>query len=115
MFDYNYCFYDSGENTPTTGAGAGFNRLWFPHTPVVIEVAVAGDNASGTTTVKIQESDDNSAYTDVATITGSGGGKFRNRMLIKKAYVRANVTAVGSNIEHLTVGLVPAGEFDDPA
>ena len=117
MFDSNYLLYER-DTVKGVNVSNVLNRLWFPHTPVVIEAAASdsGETAyAGTVTAKIQESDDQSSWTDVASLPQiTKAGKVRSRMLIKKAYLK--VTLTGSvSAGHLTVSLVPAGEFTDPA
>ena len=113
MRDEYYLLLD--EDTLTANkTGEAFRRLWISSTPVIMEVCATG-TVSGTTTVKIQESDDNSTWSDVVSVSVPAAGKTRKRLLLPKKYVRATSGASSSSVGHLEVGLIPAGEFTDPA
>ena len=118
MRDQNYLLIEK-DTVKSINNSNVLNRLWFPHTPVVVEASASASGStaySGTVTVKIQEGDTAGGdFTDVASLPQiTAAGKVRKRMLITKAYVKATLTGFVS-AGHFEVAVVPAGEFTDPA
>lgn len=94
-------------------------RTWLSSTPVIFEASASATGSTayaGTVTVKIQESDTESGtFTDVASLPQiTAAGKVRKRMLVTKKFVKATLTG-SVTAGHMEVGVIPAGEYTDPA
>lgn len=122
MFDKNYMLYDSAGTAVTADANGNlFNRLWMPHTPVVVKLAVTGtiSGTSPTMDVKIQGTDDaGSNYTDIVSftqVTTSASIQYK-RILCPYKQLRAVLDAGGTSPSYgsIQVSIVPAGEFTSP-
>lgn len=120
MFDSNYMLLD--EDTLTANKnGNAFDRLWMPHTPVVVKLAVTGtiSGTSPTLNVKVQGSDDGgSNWTDIKSftqVTTTAGVQYI-RILCPFKQIRAVATKGGTSPSYGKVqcSIVPAGEFTDP-
>ena len=100
--------------------GTALDRLWMPHTPVVVGLAVTGtiSGTSPTLSVKVQGSDNGSDWTDIKTFTQVTTSESREfiRILCPYKYIRAVATKGGTSPSYGRVqcGVVPAGEFTEP-
>ena len=122
MFDNNYMLYDNEGTAVTADAnGSLFDRLWMPHTPVVVKLAVTGtiSGTSPTCDVKIQGTDDaGSNYTDIKSftqVTTSESVQYI-RILCPYKQLRAVVDVGGTTPSYGSIqcSIVPAGEFTSP-
>ena len=119
MFDKNYMLLD--ETTVTANkTGTALDRVWMPHTPVVVELAVTGtiSGTSPTLDCKVQGSDNGSDWTDIVSFTQvtTSASKQRKRILCPYKYIRgvANKGGTSPSYGFVQMGVVPAGEFTDP-
>ena len=121
MYDKNYMLYDNDGTAVTADAnGTAFNRLWMPHTPVVVRLSVGGtiSGTSPTMDVKIQGSDNGTDWTDIKSftqVTTSASEQFI-RILCPYKLIRAVLDAGGTSPSYGVVrcSIVPAGQFTDP-
>ena len=122
MYDKNYMLYESSAAVTSDQNGDLFDRLWFPHTPVVAKLVVSGtiSGTSPTCDVKIQGTDDaGSNYTDLksfAQITGTSQAVKYIRFLCPHKQLRAVIDVGGTSPSYgsVQVSIVPAGEFTEP-
>ena len=119
MFDKYYMLLD--ETTVTANkTGTALDRLWMPHTPVVIALAVTGtiSGTSPTLDVKVQGSDNGTDWTDIKSFTQVTTSESRQfiRILCPYKYIRGVATKGGTSPSYGSVqlGVVPAGEFTSP-
>lgn len=92
------CTLANAITTVTNGPTAGL-QLFGATDPIVVEVYGIGVGTSGSIsiTLQIQESADASSWTTVGTVSLSGtftSKPFDVQQVIRKAYVRANVSAI---------------------
>ena len=119
MYDDNYMLLD--ETTLTANKnGDAFDRMWMPHTPVVVRLSVTGtiSGTSPTLTVKVQGSDDASTWTDIKSFTQVTTSETEEfiRILCPYKYIRAVATKGGTSPSYGLVqcSVVPAGRFTEP-
>ena len=88
-------------------SGDALARTWLTQSPVVFCLNVE----SGTPTVTLKGCDtEDGTYETIGTVTGkAGGGKTYARFLVPYNFIKATSTAA------CDFGLVPAGEYTDPA
>lgn len=124
MFDKYSMLIDNGSTAVTEDAnGTPLFRTWMPHTPVVACLSVNGtiSGTSPTLDIKIQGTNDGgSNWTDIKSfpqVTGTSPVKKYIRFLAPYDQIRAVIDVGGTSPSYGVVqcGIVPAGEFTDPA
>ena len=122
MYDSNYMLYASTAAVTADANGDAFDRLWFPHTPVVAKLAVTGtiSGTSPTLDVKIQGTDDGGTnWVDIKSfpqVTGTDGAIKYIRFLCPYKQLRAVIDVGGTSPSYGSIqcSIVPAGEFTEP-
>ena len=124
MFDKYSMLIDNGSTAVTSDAnGTPLFRTWMKNSDLVACLYIGGtiSGTSPTADVKIQGSNDaGSNWTDIVSFpqkTGTGVYKKYVRFLAPFDQIRAVVDVGGTSPSYGKVqcGLVPAGEFTDPA
>lgn len=74
------------------------------------------DNNSGRCVITLQESEDNSAFKDVATVTATGAGAWRLFAHCQYPYRRFQITASGTNctVNNISITTSQTLHFEDP-
>ena len=120
MFDSKYMLLDTSAALTEDKNGEAIVRHWMKDVPAVFKLAVTGtiSGTAPTLDVKIQESDDNSDWTDVKSFTQVTTTAFVQyiRALPSKKYIRAVADVGGTSPSYGKVqcGIVPAGEHELP-
>lgn len=122
MFDEYYLLLDD-ETLTADKNGSAFDRFWMSHTPVVFCMSVTGtiSGTSPTLDIKIQGTNDNgSNWVDIVSfpqVTGTTPVKKFVRALCPYAQIRAVADTGGTSPSYglVQVGIVPAGQYTDPA
>jgi len=124
MFDKYSMLIDNGSTAVTADAnGTPLFRTWMKETPVTFCLSVGGtiSGTSPTLDVKIQGTvDAGSNWTDIKSfpqMTGTSPYKKYIRALAPYDQIRAVIDVGGTSPSYGVVqcGIVPAGEFTDPA
>ena len=115
MRDNDYLLINE-DSLSSTKNGEALKRTWIKATPVIFELSATG-TISGSTTAKVQVSDNGTSWTDLFTFsavtTTESTQRQRKRVLVQKDYVRGVISAAGS-VEHFELGVIPAGQYTDP-
>lgn len=123
MFDKFSMLIDSESAVTADANGTPLFRTWMTHTPIVACLAVTGtiSGTSPTLDVKIQGTvDGGSNWSDIVSfpqMTGTNPYKKHVRFLAPFDQIRAVIDVGGTSPSYGKVqcGIVPAGEFTDPA
>lgn len=113
MFDNDYMLINE-KSLAAAKVGDALRVEWITAYPQVFKLHVSKKGTS--LTAKIQGSEDGSSWSDVATFTApTEAGAEYLRVLTPYKYIRGNVTAISGDWGDVLIGLVPAGEYEDPA